>query len=100
MRENEWLNRMEHVWLIDHETGARTDLLRDDYTFAATTGTTAGRLAIQGVFRAPQEATGNESLESEGLEFRAAHKVMIDRALYIRIGDKTYDATGRLITSR
>jgi hypothetical protein len=97
MRDNDWLNRMEYVWLIDHETGAATDLLYDTYTFAAPTGTTRGRFTIQGVFKAPQITTGIDAGDGVKAEAEKARKVLIDQKMYILLDGAMYDATGKRV---
>ena len=96
MRENNWLNRLAYVWLIDKETGARTDLLMNDYRFLAPQGTTTGRFFIQGQFFAPQITTDiqNDGTILEGTKIR---KVLINDKMYIQVNDKLYDATGKLV---
>ncbi len=98
MRENNWLNRMAYVWLVDHETGARTDLLWDTYTFEATEGTARGRFTIEGVFRAPQITTDIENAEMMNDEMMKVHKVLINQKMYILRGDQMYDATGKKVS--
>ncbi|MBQ9296199.1 MAG: hypothetical protein IJ204_03300 [Paludibacteraceae bacterium] len=96
LRDNEWLNRMAYVWLLDNETGERTDLLMDDYRFAAPAGTTAGRLVLQGRFYAPQVATG---LDETGADYRiynlngniAVSGVEAGTAVYV------FDAVGHIL---
>ena len=97
MRDNDWLNRMEYVWLIDHETGAATDLLYDTYTFSAPAGTTRGRFTIQGVFKAPQITTDLEPTSDSSLKGREARKVLIDQKMYILLDGAMYDATGKRV---
>ena len=58
LRENKFLNRLEHLWLIDNKTGGRTDLLLNNYTFLAAAGTAKGRFVLNGRFKAPQISTG------------------------------------------
>lgn len=99
MRENNWLNRMEYVWLIDKETGIRTDLLTDEYSFYATEGTTAGRFFIEGVF-VPKVAT---DLQNDGMmndEMMKARKLLIDDKIYIDVNGRRYDATGKLVNGK
>ncbi len=98
MRENNWLDRMEYVWLIDHETGVSTDLLWDTYTFDATEGTTAGRFTIEGVFRTPQITTDIENGEVMNGEMMKVRKVLINQKMYIIRGDQMYDATGKKVS--
>ena len=98
MRENDWLDRMEYVWLIDKETGARTDLLVSDYTFTATEGTIEGRFVIEGQFHAPQVTTGlDEGQSDNGVKVR---KIMVEDKIFIQINDRTYDATGKLVNGK
>ena len=98
MRENNWLNRMAYVWLVDHETGARTDLLWDTYTFEATEGTARGRFTIEGVFRAPQITTDIENGGMMNDEMMKVRKVLINQKMYILRGDQMYDATGKKVS--
>ena len=98
MRENEWLNRMAYVWLIDHETGARTDLLWNDYHFKAAAGTTTGRFTIEGRFFAPEIATDIDDVNGENKQ--AARKIIYQDKLYILIDGKMYDSTGKLVISK
>jgi hypothetical protein len=96
MRENEWLDRMENVWLIDKLNGTRTDLLWNGYTFRADAGTTADRFVIMGQFYAPQIATGIGNTQGGG-QGTEAKKVMMDQKIYIIVGGRMYDATGKLV---
>ncbi len=98
MRENDWLNRMAYVWLVDHETGARTDLLWDTYTFDATEGTVRGRFTIEGIFRTPQITTDIENGEVMNDEMMKVRKVLINQKMYILRGDQMYDATGKKVS--
>lgn len=97
LRENDWLGRLDKVWLVDKQTGTRTNLRTSDYAFQAVAGTTTGRFLIQGQFSTPQ---GNERIENESLELRGATKVMIKDQLYIRINGHMYDVTGKLVTNK
>ena len=99
MRENEWLNRMEEVWLVDKETGMRVDLLWSDYAFRVPEGTTSGRLFIQGVFRAPQVPTDIQNGNADG-EKAKAQKVIINDKIYILVNGRMYDATGKLVNQK
>ncbi len=95
MRENNWLNRLSSVWLIDNETGYRTDLLWSTYTFDAPEGTTAGRFTIAGEFYAPQIATG---MEDTSVQDNKARKVLINQKMYILVNGQVFDATGKIVT--
>ena len=97
LRQNDWLNRMEYVWIIDVETGAMIDLLSSDYTAEVTQGTTYGRFYISGRFRAPQIATDIENTQGDDVQGTKARKVLIEQKMYIMVGDKLYDSTGNLV---
>lgn len=95
LRENDWLNRMEYVWLIDVETGMQINLLNSDYTFDAAEGTTRGRFFIRGQFKAPQVTTDIQN--GAGIE-EGARKVLIDQKIYIEVNGRLYDATGKIVS--
>ncbi len=99
MRENDWLNRMEEVWLVDKETGMRVDLLWSDYALRVPKGTTTGRLFIQGVFRQPQVPTDIQNGNADG-EKAKAQKVIINDKIYILVNGRMYDATGKLVNQK
>ena len=95
LRDNNWLNRMEYVWLIDKETGAKIDLLSSDYSYEAAEGTTRGRFFIQGQFKAPQVATELEPTSDSSLKGREIRKVIINQKMFIEVNGRLYDATGK-----
>ena len=97
MRENDWLNRLAEVWLIDHETGARMNLLDGNYTFDAAAGTTSGRFTIQGVFYAPQVTTDIQNGQGEDAQGAKARKVIIEDKMYILLNGQMFDATGKMV---
>ena len=97
MRENNWLNRLTAVWLIDHETGIRTDLLWSTYTFDATEGTAKGRFTLMGEFKAPQVTTGLENGQSDQEPSTKARKVIIEDKIYIQLNGHMYDSTGKKV---
>lgn len=95
LRENDWLNRMEYVWLIDVENGMQINLLNSDYTFDAAEGTTRGRFFIRGQFKAPNTTTDIQN--GAGVE-EGARKVLIDQKIYIEVNGRLYDATGKIVS--
>ena len=97
LRDNDWLNRMEYVWLIDKETGAKIDLLSSDYSYEAAEGTTRGRFFIQGQFKAPNITTELEPTSDSSLKGREIRKVIINQKMYIIVGEQIYDGTGKLV---
>lgn len=100
LRHNEWLNRLQYVWIIDAETGAMIDLLSSDYTAEVTEGTTYGRFYISGRFRTPQIATDIDEVQGDEVRSTKAQKVLIEEKIYIMVGDKLYDATGKLVKGK
>ncbi|MBQ2608201.1 MAG: hypothetical protein II588_03190, partial [Paludibacteraceae bacterium] len=100
MRENDWLDRMEHVWLVDRETGMRVDLLWSDYAFRVQEGTTRGRLFIEGAFRAPQVTTDIEPASDASTKGRDVRKVIINDKIYILVNGRMYDSTGKLVKEK
>lgn len=100
LRHNDWLNRLQYVWIIDFETGAMIDLLNSDYTAEVTEGTTYGRFYISGRFRAPQIATDIDEVQGDEVRSTKAQKMLIEEKIYIMVGDKLYDATGKLVKGK
>ena len=95
MRDNDWLNRLEKVYLLDNETGMRTDLLIADYSFDAKAGTTEGRFILQGVFKAPQGTTDIDPTTND--KRPTTQKLIIRDKMYILVNDQLYDATGKQV---
>ncbi len=98
LRDNDWLNRMESVWLIDKQEGMRLNLLNGYYTFNAPEGTTRGRFFIQGQFKAPNIATKLEPVSDSSSNGTKARKVLIGQKMYIIVNDQMFDATGKQVT--
>ena len=95
MRDNDWLNRLEKVYLVDKETGLRIDLSMQDYTFDAEAGTTEGRFVLQGVFKSLHGTTDIENGDvSDGKQVR---KLLIKDKMYIMVNNQLYDATGKQV---
>ena len=100
MRANNWLDRLDHVWLVDYETGVRTDLLTGDYSFDAAAGTTTARLAVEGEFPSPQISMGNELVPADETLTTKAGKFLWQNKMFIRVNGRIYDANGKLITAK
>jgi hypothetical protein len=95
MRDNDWINRLEKVYLLDNEIGQSMDLLMQDYTFDAEAGTTEGRFFLYGVFKSPQGTTDIENGEaSDGKQVR---KLLIKDKMYIEVNGQLYDITGKQV---
>lgn len=96
LRENKFLHRLEYLWLADNETGARTDLLMDDYTYHANAGTTKGRFVLNGRFKAPQIATGIDNTQTDYNIYAIGNNIAISG---VEQGTPIYvfDAVGHMI---
>lgn len=96
LRENKFLNRLEYLWLADNETGARTDLLMDDYTFRADAGTIKGRFVLNGRFKAPQISTGIGNTQTDYNIYAIGNNIAISG---VEQGTPIYvfDAVGHMI---
>lgn len=96
LRENKFLNRLEYLWLADNETGARTDLLMNDYTCRADAGTAKGRFVLNGRFKAPQIATGIGNTQTDYNIYAIGNNIAISG---VEQGTPIYvfDAVGHMI---
>lgn len=96
LRENKFLNRLEYLWLADNETGERTDLLMDDYTFRADAGTAKGRFVLNGRFKAPQISTGIGNIQTDYNIYAIGNNIAISG---VEQGTPIYvfDAVGHMI---
>ena len=85
---------IKHLWLIDNETNAWTDLLSDSYVFTSEAGTYNGRLWL----RIEKENKITTPITAIGInETDQARKFMYDGQLFIHRGDKLYNAVGTLV---
>jgi hypothetical protein len=96
LRENKFLHRLEYLWLADNETGARTDLLMDDYTCRANAGTIKGRFVLNGRFKAPQISTGIDNTHTDYNIYAIGNNIAISG---VEQGTPIYvfDAVGHMI---
>jgi hypothetical protein len=94
LAENNYLGRLQHVFLHDTQNGLVIDLLERDYATEINAGTNAGRFYIQCVFaaEAPAVTTGVNSVESND---DAPQKIMYKNKVYIIYQGRVYDMTGR-----
>ena len=96
LRENKFLSRLEYLWLVDNETGARTDLLMNDYTCRANAGTIKGRFVLNGRFKAPQIAPGIDNTQTDYNIYAIGNNIAISG---VEQGTPIYvfDAVGHMI---
>lgn len=97
LTDNDYMGRMDAVYLVDEQTGIYTDLLSGDtYSVAVEQGTTTGRFYLMAEFApAPGVTTGMDNTESA--ENIAVEKVLINGLFYIRRGGELYDWNGRQV---
>lgn len=88
---NDYLGRLQHVYLLDRETNITTDLLLHDYTFQSQAGEFVSRFAVQCRFVSDVSTSVSDDATSPS----APLKLWRDGHLYIRIGDRLYDTWGR-----
>ena len=88
---NDYLGRLQHVYLLDRETNITTDLLLHDYTFQSQAGEFVSRFAVQCRFVSDVSTSVSDDATSSSTPL----KLWRDGHLYIRIGDRLYDTWGR-----
>lgn len=109
---NDYLERLDNLWLYDMQTGTYTDLLLRDREIELTEGTNQKRFYLQAVFKSAQTTTGLDSLgdgsdntgsnngsgsDNDSLR-RQPRKVMIDGYFFIIMPDgKIYDGQGKVV---
>lgn len=96
LQDNNYLERLDHVFLYDAETGAVTDLLGDDYTIALPQGTAAGRFYIRCVFAPVSDITTDIVPDgTEDMQTNHVQKFLYNDRVYILRNGVFYDLTGR-----
>lgn len=97
LTDNNYMGRLDAVYLLDEQTGIYTDLLSGNtYSVAVEQGTTAGRFYLMAEFApVPGVTTGMDNTES--VENITVEKVLINGLFYIRRGGELYDWNGRQV---
>ncbi|MGM9831156.1 MAG: hypothetical protein ACI3Z5_03960 [Paludibacteraceae bacterium] len=99
LEENDWLMRLEHLWLLDKEEQMQTDLLENDYSWLASAGVSRGRFFLYPVLRnAPDNNTGWNELHTDDFVAYAMGKTIVVEHLATGRVLRCYDTTGQLIT--
>ena len=88
------LEKIEHLYLSDYETGTVTDLIRNHYTFFTTAGTFQERFALYVSYRNEVST----EINSEANTADMPRKVMKDGQLYIIVQGRVLDTTGREVS--
>ena len=94
LERNNYLTRMEHVYLYDAQERTTIDLLETEYTCLVPQGATEGRFFIH-TKHVPEVATGLDEVEASKTGGTA--KVLRDGVLYIEHNGHLYDAQGQLV---
>ena len=99
LRENDWLSRLQSVYLLDREQQTLTDLLQNDYSYDAAAGTTAGRFVVYPIFRAPDMTDGVELPDMAVVSFTAygTNREIWVNGLSVGMALRCYDLMGRLV---
>ena len=88
------LEKIEHLYLSDYETGTVTDLISNHYTFFTTAGTFQERFALYATYRNEVST----EINSEANTADMPRKVMKDGQLYIIVQGRVLDTTGREVS--
>lgn len=99
LRENDWLSRLQSVYLLDREQQTLTDLLQNDYSYDAAAGTSAGRFVVYPMFRAPDMTDGVELPDMTVVSFTAygTNREIWVNGLSVGMALRCYDLMGRLV---
>lgn len=91
------MQALESLLLIDEVLNTTVNLLETDYTYTADAGTVNNRfyLLVRRAQQAPEVATDN-GINTSG-QADEWTKIIRDGQLYIRRGNRIYDATGRTV---
>jgi hypothetical protein len=92
---NDFMQRLDALWLYDNETGMRTNLLYDDYVYYAEQGAEQGRFYLQPVFRKPSVATDIELTDREELSITTEGSTI--KVVNAKSAVRCYDVVGHLI---
>lgn len=99
LEENDWLMRLEHLWLLDKEEQMQTDLLENDYSWLASAGVSRGRFFLYPVLRnAPDNNTGWNELHTDDFVVYSMGKTIVVEHLTTGRVLRCYDTTGQLIS--
>ena len=90
------LDNIEHIYLVDHETSAMTDLLEESYHFVSSTKHSESRFAINVVLRKEQPGTAT-GLDNYKATTDQLHKFIYNGELYILCNGCVYNANGYIV---
>lgn len=91
----DYLDRVEHVYLVDAFMGSTVDLLLSDYTWSVEDGVD-GRFYLNiAMKKAPQTPT--DIGDVSGGDGREIKKIILEDKLFIIVEGRVYDATGKIV---
>lgn len=94
--DNEYMKRIEQLWLCDAITGGRVNLLNEDYTCNAEQGTTMGRFSLQVALNNNIDGI-EEHTDDSGFKAWALGREVIVSRLGAGQTLRCYNALGQLI---
>ena len=90
------MDRLDHVYLIDTQSGSQTDLLFNDYQYQANAGTLSGRFLLKTVINHYAQPTDLEPVTEQKWAAHSANRTIIIEG--IRNKDiNCYNSLGQLI---
>lgn len=95
LQQNDFISRMEHIFLVDELLGTVTDLLSADYSYEAEQGTDDGRFYLVCAFRAPEVIDTPTDIDNNSTINNQVQKVYIGGHIYILRDGDVFDMTGR-----
>ncbi len=95
LADNDYLDRLEYVFLQDTEMGAIIDLLTSDYEALLRLGTTTNRFYISCVFSHEQDITTDIDNAMLSPSESEVQKILYNDHIYILRNGEVYDVTGR-----
>lgn len=95
LADNDYLDRLEYVFLQDTETGALIDLLSSDYEALLRSGSTTNRFYISCVFSHEQDITTDIDNTTLSPSESEVQKILYNDHIYILRNGEVYDVTGR-----
>lgn len=87
---------LERVDLIDYQANTLTNLKNSSYTFTTVRTQNDERFALN-IVPSQQTPTDIDNAQGDNAQGTKAYKVIIDQKMYIILGGKMYDATGKRV---
>ena len=95
VHENQYINRLTHVYLTDKQTGTLVDLLSDSYTFCSVKREFRDRFLLLCDFVSSGVGTDIEDIATSNAQEQ--QKFLYNGHVYITRGGKVYDMLGQVV---